>query len=72
MAFDIDILVRLHWSGLPMRWFDTLVSYPPGGVSHFRLWLDNVLITHTIAVLFLGMLRRSPGLLVRKLARSDS
>ena len=72
MDFDIEILVRLHWSGLPMRWLDTPISYPPGGTSHFRLWLDNVLITRVHTVLFFGMLRRSPRLLARKLARSGS
>lgn len=72
MDFDIEILVRLHWSGLPMRWLDTLISYPPGGASHFRLWLDNALITRVHTLLFFGMLRRSPRLLTRKLLRSSS
>ncbi len=72
MDFDIEILVRLHWSGLPMRWLDTLISYPPGGASHFRLWLDNVLITRVHTLLFFGMLRRAPRLLARKLARPGS
>ncbi len=72
MDFDIEILVRLHWSGLPMRWLDTLISYPPGGTSHFRLWLDNVLITRVHTLLFFGMLRRSPRLLARKLVRPGS
>ena len=69
MDFDIEILVRLHWGGLPMRWLDTVITYPPGGVSHFRLWLDNALISRVHAVLFFGMLRRLPRLLARRLAR---
>jgi hypothetical protein len=68
MDFDIEILVRLHWSGLPMRWLDTPITYPPGGISHFRLWLDNALISRVHALLFLGMLWRSPRLLARNLA----
>jgi len=72
MDFDIEILVRLHWSGLPMRWLDTLIFYPPGSVSHFRLWLDNALITRVHTLLFFGMLKRSPRLLARKLARPGS
>lgn len=72
MDFDIEILVRLHWSGVPMRWLDTPVSYPQGGISHFRLWLDNVLITRVHTLLFFGMLLRSPQLLARKLARSGT
>lgn len=72
MDFDIEILVRLHWSGLPMRWLDTPISYPPGGTSHFRLWLDNVLIARVHTLLFFGMLWRSPRLLARKLARLET
>jgi glycosyltransferase involved in cell wall biosynthesis len=72
MDFDIEILVRLHWSGLPMRWIDTRIAYPPGGISHFRLWLDNALITRVHTLLFFGMLRQSPRLLTRRLARSGS
>ncbi len=69
MDFDIEILVRLHWSGVPMRWLDTRVSYPLDGTSHFRIWLDNALITRVHARLFIGMLGRAPRLLIRKLAR---
>jgi len=68
MDFDIEILVRLHWRGIPMRWLDTRVVYPAGGVSHFRLWRDNVLISFMHTRLFFGMLFRLPLLLRRKLA----
>lgn len=70
MDFDIEILVRLHWRGLPLRWLDTEISYPQGGVSHFRMGLDNVLISRVHTVLFFGMLRRSPCLIARRLSRS--
>jgi hypothetical protein len=36
------------------------------GVSHFRLWRDNVLIARMHTVHFLGMLPRIPKLLARK------
>jgi len=67
MAFDIEVLVRLHWAGQPMRWLETRVSYPADGVSHFRLWADNLRITGMHTRLFLGMLRRLPMILWRKL-----
>jgi hypothetical protein len=70
MDFDIEILVRLHWAGVPMRWLDTRISYPATGTSHFRLWLDNLLITRVHTLLFFGMLWRSPRLVLRKLARA--
>ena len=67
MDFDIEVLVRLHWRGLPMQWITTRVSYPEDGVSHFRMLLDNALITRLHARLFLGMLWRAPRLLARRL-----
>jgi len=67
MDFDIEVLVRLHWRGVPMEWLDTRVSYPHDGVSHFRLGLDNLLITRMHARLFFGMLHRLPRILGRRL-----
>lgn len=70
MDFDTDILVRLYWRDVPTRWLDTRVSYPADGVSHFRLFFDNVLMTSLHARLLLGMLVRLPMLLRRKAARA--
>ena len=72
MDFDVEVLVRLHWSGVAMRWLPTRVSYPLDGVSHFRLVLDNWLITVMHAKLFFGMLRRAPGLIARRLRNAAS
>jgi glycosyltransferase involved in cell wall biosynthesis len=66
MNFDTDILVRLFWDGLRVINLPTRVAYPTDGVSHFRVWLDNVLITRMHTVLFFGMLCRIPSLLARK------
>ena len=65
MNFDTDVLVRLYWDGLQVLNLPTRVSYPLDGVSHFRVWLDNVLITRMHTTLFLGMLLRIPRLLAR-------
>lgn len=69
MDFDTEILVRLHWQEQPMVWLPTRVHYPADGVSHFRLWLDNALISAMHARLFCGMLLRAPKLLARRLQR---
>lgn len=45
MDFDIEIMVRLYWAGVPVRFLPTRVHYPPDGVSHFDLWRDNVRIS---------------------------
>lgn len=66
MNFDTDILVRLFWDGLQVINLPTRVSYPADGVSHFRVWRDNVLISWMHTVLFFGMLPRIPRLLARK------
>lgn len=67
MDFDVEVLVRLHWRGQPMRWLDTCVSYPLDGVSHFRIVWDNVLMVRLQLMLLAGMLVRLPLLLWRKI-----
>lgn len=58
MDFDTEILIRLYWRGVPLEWVKTPVSYREGGVSHFRPWADNWLISKMHARLFCGMLYR--------------
>ncbi|MDL2059757.1 glycosyltransferase [Mesosutterella sp. AGMB02718] len=65
MDFDIEILVRLHWAGVPMEFVPTRVVYPEGGVSHFDYLRDNLRISamHTKLMLeapahWLSSLRR--------------
>jgi glycosyltransferase involved in cell wall biosynthesis len=66
MDFDTDVLVRLVWDGVEVVNVGTRVGYPADGVSHFRLLLDNVLISRMHATLFFGMLVRAPRLLARR------
>jgi glycosyltransferase involved in cell wall biosynthesis len=70
MDFDTEILVRMVWRGTPTRWLATGVSYPLDGVSHFRMFFDNVRMTSLHVRLILGMLPRSPALLWRKWSRA--
>jgi hypothetical protein len=65
MDFDIEVLVRLDWAGVPIVLFPTRVKYPVDGISHFRLWEDNTRITALHTRLFLSMLTRAPQLLRR-------
>lgn len=66
MDFDTDILVRLSWRNQPMRWLPVKVHYPKDGLSHFRLFHDNVLISKMHTKLFFGMLGRFPLILWRR------
>lgn len=65
MDFDPEVLVRLKWAGLPLRFLPVPVHYPEGGVSHFRLGKDNALISWMHTRLFFGMLLRVVPLLRR-------
>lgn len=68
MDFDTEVLVRLYWRGVPMVNLPTRVTYPQDGISHFKLGLDNLLISRMHARLFAGMLWRMPLLLWRKVS----
>lgn len=71
MDFDIEVIVRLHWAGVPIRTVPTKVTYPLDGVSHFRMWRDNARISEMHTRLFFGMLWRLPHLLLRCVSRSN-
>lgn len=67
MDFDSEILVRMHWAGVPVVNLPTAVRYPDDGVSHFDLWRDNLRISAMHTRLFFGMVWRLPVLVARKL-----
>src|SRR3954470_7896983 len=67
MEFDPEILVRAVWDGVPLVSMQTRVTYPLDGVSHFKMWRDNVRISWMHTRLFFGMLWRAPLLLARRL-----
>lgn len=66
MDFDTQVLVHLFWRGVKMISEPTKVIYPVGGISNFRPWRDNVLITVMHTRLCCGMLVRLPRLLWNK------
>lgn len=69
MDFDAEIMVRLYWDGLDVVYLPTCVRYPVDGISHFRLFRDNLHIIWNHTRLVLGMLPRIPVLLRRNRAR---
>ncbi len=72
MDFDPEIMVRLYWRGVPVRFLATKVIYPENGLSHFRPFEDNVKISWLHTRLFFAMLPRSPRLLWRKLVKRSA
>jgi predicted LPLAT superfamily acyltransferase len=66
MDFDIEVMVKSFWYDIEIRFIDTKVIYPEGGISHFQPFADNVRISKMHTCLFFGMLKRLPKLLTRK------
>ncbi|MBS0419088.1 MAG: glycosyltransferase family 2 protein [Proteobacteria bacterium] len=67
--FDVEIVVRLSWSGVEAINLPAKVQYfrpEEGGVSHFNYLRDNVLLTSMHARLFAGFILRLPLLLARR------
>ncbi len=68
MDFDPEIAVRLCWSGVRVLNIPTRVRYVPaaeGGVSHFRMGRDNLLISWMHTRMVFGALARLPLRVVR-------
>jgi glycosyltransferase involved in cell wall biosynthesis len=61
MDFDVEIAVRMIWDGCPVVNMPTHVRYltaAEGGVSHFRMFRDNLLISWAHTKLCTGALAR--------------
>jgi len=70
--FDVEAAVRLSWRGVPAVNLAAPVRYfssAEGGVSHFKYWRDNSLLTWMHFRLSLGFVLRFPLLLARRVAR---
>jgi glycosyltransferase involved in cell wall biosynthesis len=52
--FEIEVIVRASWGGIPVSWVPVTVYYPPPGerVSHFRPFKDFTRISLLNTVLF--------------------
>lgn len=72
MDFDIEIMVRLFWRNINIKFIPTKVDYPEDGQSHFRALHDNVLISWLHTRLVIGMLVRLPFLLRHRISNRES
>ena len=72
MDFDIEIMVRLFWRNVDIKFVPTKVDYPEDGQSHFRALHDNVLISWLHTRLVIGMLMRFPYLVMSRLVKSKA
>jgi glycosyltransferase involved in cell wall biosynthesis len=70
--FDVEAVVRLSWRGVPPSNLPAPVRYfrpEEGGVSHFRYFRDNALLTWMHFRLFWEFVLRCPQLGLRRLRR---
>lgn len=68
MSFDPEVMIRAHWAGIPLQRIPTRVRYltpEEGGISHFRMFNDN--LRHTWA--HLRLLLQAPFRLLVRAAR---
>lgn len=66
MGFDMEILVRLAWKGVPIISEGVGVTYPSGGSSNFHMVKDNIKISLMFTRLCIGFVFRLPLLLGRR------
>jgi len=71
MDFDVELLVKLVWREYELRWIPTRVSYPTDGVSHYRLFRDNLWMAGMHVRLLLGAAWRAPRIVGRRLRRQQ-
>lgn len=70
MDFDPELVIRLHWAGVPVRNVPTRVVYRRGGLSHFDPLRDNARLSAVYARCLAGMLARLPKALAGRGVRS--
>jgi glycosyltransferase involved in cell wall biosynthesis len=71
MEFDPQLVILLHWAGVPVRNVPTRVVYRRGGLSHFDTLRDNARLSAVYARSLAGMFARLPKTLAGRTARSQ-
>lgn len=69
MTIEFELLTRLYWAGVPVQYAPVHITYPPDGISHFRMIKDNLLISLKHAQLLACMILIFPIILFNKYRR---
>ena len=69
MGFDIEVLVRQYWQGVPIISEPVKVFYPADGISNYNYFTDTIRVSGTYARLCIGLIFRVPVLIFRKIKR---
>ena len=70
MGFDIEVLVKMFWQGVPIISEPVKVFYPADGISNYNYFTDTLRVSAVYTRLCFGLLFRWPLLLVRKIKRA--
>jgi len=68
MEFDPQLIIWLHWRGVPVINLPTKVVYDREGLSHFDFVRDNLRLIGVYLRALGGMVLRSPRLLMRRVS----
>ena len=69
MGFDIEVLVKQYWRGVPVISEPVKVFYPADGISNYNYLTDTLRVSGTYTRLCLGLIPRIPILIYRKIKR---
>lgn len=69
MPIDMELLTRLYWMGVSIRYMPVDVTYPADGSSHYKAFRDTVILSAKHAVLCCEMFFRFPAIVFYALKR---
>jgi glycosyltransferase involved in cell wall biosynthesis len=67
MDYDVEVVVKARWEGIPLRSVPSAVRYPADGRSHFRMLSDNLGMVRLHLRLISVFLLRLPWMLAGRL-----
>ena len=69
MGFDIEVLVRQFWLGVPVISEAVKVYYPEDGISNYNYFTDSLRVSWVYTRLCFELIFRFPVLIIRKVQR---
>lgn len=70
MGFDIEVLVKMFWRGVPIISEPVKVFYPADGISNYHYFKDTLRLTSVYSRLCIGMIFHAPILIFRKIRKA--
>jgi len=70
MGFDIEVLVRQYWQGVPVISEPVKVFYPSDGISNYNYFTDSLRISFVYTRLCINLIFRFPVLIFKKIKKA--